>query len=264
MVRDVTVHHPGAFTVAGARSLLFAGGLGLVTVTSAIPAEGGIPSPPTSPGIVQQTAEQSVAQVSSQRTLTLPAGYGMYFYLASTAGGQPVTNVSWQQDESVVARYSGNVSISIGHSTRSTGSYATAAGVHAMGGVALPNSGYLGVYTRGVSRLGPGESGGGTAKVDGPSLDLPFGVSRGNLVLLLVGGEGTGYVRVKGLPRSGIKRLGNRTFHEAGSKVLASVAMFLLAPPEGFHVLRINSTTTGNNSGTSLGAAAYVITPSRS
>lgn len=50
-------------------------------------------------------------------TMSLPSGSSDYFYVGSDAGGYPLTDISWNEDLSVTAAYSGNKSISIGRST---------------------------------------------------------------------------------------------------------------------------------------------------
>ena len=78
------------------------------------------------------------------------------------------------------------------------------------------------------------------------------------MVLVVVGGEGTGSLRLAG---ASLQSLVDDTYSECGSNVIASVGIFAAQLPSGNYSMSLTSTTFGANSGASLGAVAYILTP---
>jgi hypothetical protein len=200
--------------------------------------------------------------IASAQSIALPPGHGRYFFIGSTAGEQPMGSISWLegQDLGVTAASSGNQAISIGHSSSSTGSYSSTAGSEAIAGVGL--DGYAVVQTFSAQHHKPPHAAirNPAKPVAGGSLTLPFTTTQPNqLVLILVGGQGTGTLAVSG-PVTGT--LQNATYGAAGSDVIASAAAYTAQPPvAGKYKLKWASKTYAPNPGTSLGAVAYVLTP---
>jgi len=180
--------------------------------------------------------------------MNLPVGSTDYFYVGSDAGGNPLTEISWPEDLSVVAGYSGNKSISIGHDQSDSGSYYSGS---------TTNVAIAGLGVRGYSVLSgsPASISGGTA--------LSFAISNPDsrdVVLVIVGGEGTGFFQLQGAP---LQTLVNVTYSECGSNVIAGAGMFAAAVPAGKYTVSLTSTTYGTNSGASLGAMTYLLSPSQ-
>ncbi|HTW42693.1 MAG TPA: IPT/TIG domain-containing protein [Solirubrobacteraceae bacterium] len=194
------------------------------------------------------TVESGIAPAES---ITIPSANSEYFYVGSTAGGQPMGSISWSQDLSVIASYSGNEAISIGRSASNTGSYSSGAGNHAIAGAGISGYSVAEVFSNDVSATGAGAAG-------GTQLELPFKTQSGDLVLILVGGEGTGSLQLSGIAANTLQ---NETYSEAGSDVIASAAIYTAELSGGSYTARWDSTTYATNSGTSLGAVAYVLAP---
>lgn len=207
----------------------------------------------TPPG---QSLETAIAPAES---IALPANAEQYFYVGSTAGGHPMESITWLQDLAVTAAYSGNEAVSIGRSNSDTGSYGSASGNHVIAGVALSGYTVVRTFSAHASETGPGYSGGPETPAPGVSLDLPFTTEPGDIVLILVGGEGTGELNLSGI---GATALQNATYSEAGSQVLASAAIYTATLSAGSYTAHWDSTTYLTNSGSSLGAVAYVLRPS--
>ena len=176
-------------------------------------------------------------------SLTLPSGSTQYFFVGSDAGGNPITQISWPEDLSVVASYSSNKSISIGRSPLGTSSFDSGTTTN----VAIAGLGVAGYKV--VTRV-PASTSAGT------TLSLQVPVSSSGILLLVVGGEGAGLLRVGGSP---LQTLMNATYSECGSNVIASAGMFAAEVSAGNYPLSLTSSTYGTNSGASLGAVAYVL-----
>ncbi len=177
-------------------------------------------------------------------SMSLPTGASGYFYVGSDAGGNPLTRISWHQDLSVIAGYSGNQSISIGHSGAATGSYFSGT---------TTNVAIAGLAVRGYSVTGRPVR---VSTSSGTSVSLTVSTGQGDLVLVLVGGQGAGLVQETGAPLS---TLVNVTYSECGSNVIASASMFAAFLPAGSHQVNLTGTTFGTNSGAAVGAVAYVL-----
>ncbi len=208
--------------------------LGLVTLTAAA-------SSRASSGVV-------TSGILPAQAITLGTGASQYFYVGSTAGGQPMNSVSWTQDLGVVASYSGNLSISVGRSTLDQGSYDSAAGNYAIAGAGVTGYEVLREYSAQTTASGSG----------GTSLSVTFPADTGDLVLLMVGGEGDGSLALSGFTATTLQ---DATYSEAGSNVIASAAIFSASLATGTYTADISSVTYPTNAGTSLGAVAYVLVP---
>jgi hypothetical protein len=170
---------------------------------------------------------------------TLPATGTSNLFVGATAGGKPMTPISWNEDLAVTASYSGLEAISIGHSDSGTGSFQTGA-----------NDAIAAVAVRGCTATESASSqssSGTTLSIDVPSSSRP--------VVILLGGEGTGLLSASG--KRGLETLVNATFSEYGSDVIASTAIFVFPASASPTTVRFLSSTYGTNSGTSLGAVAY-------
>lgn len=180
--------------------------------------------------------------VCARQSVTLPAGAGEYFYVGATAGGAQMSGVSWSSDLSVIAAYSGNRSISIGHSHSNVGRYRSRVGNYAIGGVALSE-----YSTVNMCR----------ASSNGTTLTLhcvvPAGTTR---EILVVGGEGTA---ISAVSAKAFFPLENVTYSESGGDVIASAGIFMGVLSPGEHTFTITSRTYPSNSGTALGAVLYVL-----
>lgn len=196
--------------------------------------------------------------ISPAKSIVLPSGYGQYFYVGSTSGGKPMESISWSPDLAVIASYSDNEAISIGRSTSASGAYSTLTGSDAIAGAALNGYTVKEVFRASATATGPGYSGGPETPAVGESLELHFTTQSEDLVLILIGGEGTGELQLSGLTATTLQ---NATY-SAGSDVLASAAIYSATLPTGDYTAQWSSTTYLTNSGTSLGAVAYVLQPS--
>ena len=181
--------------------------------------------------------------INSGNEETLPATGTSNLFVGATAGGKTMTPISWDEDLAVAASYSGLEAISIGHSNSGTGTFQTGA-----------NDAIAGVAVRGctASETTSGQTSNGTSlSIDVPSSSRP--------VVILLGGEGTGLLSASG--KQGLETLVNATFSEYGSDVIASTAIFVLPASPSPTTITLSSTTFATNSGTSLGAVAYALTP---
>jgi len=92
----------------------------------------------------------------------------------------------------------------------------------------------------------------------GTSASVTATTAAGDLLLVVVGGEGDGLLQQSGTPLS---TLLNVTYSECGSDVIASAGMFAAFPGVGAQTVTISGITYPTNSGTSMGVAAYVLAP---
>ena len=212
---------------------------------------------PFANGQQQQPAANVVSGENAGDTIALPSGQSQYFYVGATSGGYPMLP-SWSEDLGVHAA-SGNEAVSIGRSTSNMGSFSTNTPNIAIGGVGV--SGYTvdQIFQSHVANVGPGSSGGGSQLVRGPQLNLTFTTSSGDMVMILVGGQGDGNITLTSLDAT---KLENGTYSEAGSQVFASEAIYEADLPPGTYTTTITSVSSLNNSWSSLGAVAYVLSPS--
>ena len=182
------------------------------------------------------------ATVCGAQSVTLPVTSGEYFYVGATAGGAQMFGVNWTADLNVIAQYSGNLSVVIGHSRSNVGQYQSAVGNYAIGGATL--SGYSAVDAF-------------QASSNGTTVTLRCVVPGGdNAEILLIGGEGTG---ITGVSAKSLFPLENVTYSEGGGDVIASTGIFMGTLPPGAHTITITSHTYPSNSGTALGAVLYVL-----
>ena len=181
-----------------------------------------------------------------------------YLYVGSTAGGSPVKTATWAEDLGVTAAYSGNKSVSIGQSSNNTGSYQTGAKNYAIAGAGVTGYAVVASIRQQTSQVGPGNSHGGSQLVPGSALNLPFTTSTGDVVLIVVGGQGTGYLTLSGVPATSLQ---NQTYSQGNFAEFASAAIYSATLSSGSYVASLSSTTSLNNGGTSLGAVAYILQP---
>jgi hypothetical protein len=179
-------------------------------------------------------------------SMSLPPGSSTYFYVGSGAGGRPLTDISWNEDLPVTAAYSGNKSISIGRSTSDSGSLNSNSSTN----VALAGLAVTGYQVTGHPVT--------NATSTGTSVSVTATTNAGDLLLVVVGGEGDGLLQQGGTPLS---TLINVTYSECGSDVIASAGMFAAFPGAGLQTVTFSGITYPTNSGTSMGVAAYVLAP---
>ncbi len=193
--------------------------------------------------------------------ITLPSGHGQYFYVGSTAGEQPMESISWLegQDLAVVVPSTSDQAISIGHTTADGGSYVSAAASNAIVGVGV--DGYSVVQTFSAQKSKPAHRANRHPEkpLKGPVLTLSFTTTKASqLVLILVGGQGAGPLNMSGIEASTLQ---NTTYGASSSAAIASSAAYTVQPTVGKHKVKWTSTTYAPNSGTGLGAVAYVMAP---
>ncbi|MCL4434752.1 MAG: hypothetical protein M1399_08335, partial [Actinobacteria bacterium] len=199
-----------------------------------------------------------VAQPNS--TVSLPSGMSQYLFVGAEAGGWNMEPTTWTSDLTGTAQWSGNPSVDIGRGSSDSGSFSNG-GDHNMAIAELGISGYSVVgspATNFATQNGPGSVGGGTSSAPGSSVSVQYTATAGDIVVILVGGQGTGLVNEGG---TALTTLVNDTYSECGANVIASVAMFAGVPGAGTFTTTFTSTTYLNNSGTSLGVAAYILQP---
>ena len=149
--------------------------------------------------------------IEPSTSLVLPQDSSNYLYVGADAGGNPLTNISWNEDLSVVSAYSGNKSISIGQSQSNSASFnANGTTNVAIAGLGLSGYTVIDQYS-------------GSSGSSGTSLTVPFTTNAGDLVVLAVGGEGVGLIQASG---GSFSTLVNDTYSECGSDVIASAAIF--------------------------------------
>jgi hypothetical protein len=163
-----------------------------------------------------------------------------------------IGQVSWTQNLAVNAAPTRGRVISVGRSASQLGSFGSSAPSFVLGGVALRGYRVVSVHTA-AARAGAHR---GKGKAPAPAARISLATSAGQLLLVLAGGRGTSSVSISGLPA---RRLGGRTVVVRGAR--ASVAVYRAAPARGAHRLLVTSAVPQTNSGTSLGAVAYVLAP---
>lgn len=206
-----------------------------------------------------------VSGIQPAESVALPAGCSHYFYVGSTSGGTPGTksdaikHADWHADLVVFGEWAGEKAISAGHATSDIGSFSSPVGNHAIAGAGVNGYTLSETFSSQDTELGPGCSGCGTQSEPGIGLDLSFTTAANDLVVILVGGQGTGSLSISGVSTTVLQ---NETYSEAGSAVYASAAVYSANLASGTYTAQFSSTSSGNNSGNSLGAVAYVLTPS--
>jgi hypothetical protein len=213
-------------------------------------------------GFAAASADAAIdSSIAPGESIALPSGHGLYAFVGSTSGEQPMGSISWLggQDLGVTAAKSGDQAISIGHDVSGVGSYSSSAGSETIAGVGLDGYTVAGSFSahgqKGAHKAGshPGKA------VKGAGLTLAFKTTEANqLVVILVGAQGTGTLKLSGIPASVLQ---NATYGAPHSSVIASAAAYTAQLPVGKHKAKWRSTTYAPNSGTSLGAVAYVLSP---
>lgn len=185
--------------------------------------------------------------IAGSESLTLNPGSQQYFFVGSTAGGYQMNSMTWSSDLNVVASYSNNLGISIGHQTSNSGSYSSQAGNHGISGIGVSN---ISTYQTFAAQT-----------QSSTSVSLQFTTESNDLVVILVGGEGDGSISLSGTT---LQTLEDNTYSEAGSNVIASEAIYDGQLSAGTYTINLSTTTYPTNSGTSLGVVAYVFSNSAS
>ena len=187
------------------------------------------------------------SNIAPAESILLNSGSKQYFFVGSTAGGSPMNTVTWIPDLNVIAAYSGNQAINIGTSTSNSGSYYSTSGNHGIAAAGV--SGFTSYSTFTASTT------------SGTGINLQFTTTSGDLVVILVGGEGDGNIALSGI---NAQTLVDQTYSEAGSNVIASEAIYSAQLSTGTYTASFSSITYWEDTGTSIGAVAYVFTPSSS
>jgi IPT/TIG domain len=199
---------------------------------------------------------------SPNGTLSLPAGHGVYLFAGGVSGDTMMSAVSWStgQDLAVTQPTAGGQVISIGHTTQSTGSFASSAAAQALVGVGL--DGYVVAQSYSAQKLGkakpkatkpPGKA------LKGPRVTLSFKTtSPDQIVVALAGGQSVGEVEESGLELTGSEA---STTGETGTSAIASAAAYTGRLPVGKHKVKFASTTYSPNTGSALGVVLYVLSP---
>jgi hypothetical protein len=100
--------------------------------------------------------------------------------------------------------------------------------------------------------------GGKGYRVPGETLPLRFTTGPGDKVLILVGGQGTGFLKLSGIRATPLQ---NQTYSETNSENFGSAAIYYASLKKGKHVATLTSTTSVKSLGTSLGAVVYYLRP---
>lgn len=199
------------------------------------------------PALAQTGPTVDTYSIAGAESLTLNPGSQQYFFVGSTAGGYQMSSMTWSPDLNVVASYSNNLGISIGHQTSNSGSYSSQAGNHGIAGIGMSNVGTYQTFTAQTQ--------------SGTSVSLQFTVGSNDLVVILAGGEGDGSISLSGAT---LQTLEDHTYSEAGSNVIASEAIYDGQLSAGTYTVNLSTITYPTNSGTSLGVVAYVFSNSTS
>jgi hypothetical protein len=201
--------------------------------------------------------ESTIQQGSA---VTLPGGHELYFYVAATAGGEPIEALSWLegQDLAVDAAPTSDQVVSIAHGRAAGGSYVSGSPAQTTAAVAVDGYAVTQVYTAQAQRRAH-ESGRPERAIKGAGLTLRFKTTEAEqLTLVLVGAQGTGAPKLTGIKS---ERLQDATFGEQASETIASAAVYAAQLRPGHHKLRVGTTSYIPNGGTALGAVVYVLTP---
>ena len=208
-----------------------------------------------------------MSAIAGAETVSLPSGCAQYFYVGDTTGGYPgvpaddLSSISWTPDLSVDSPWSGDLGMSIGRSQSNVGSFVSPVVNYAIAGVGIGGYSIVNTFSAQNGVLGPGSVGGGNTLEPGASLSLPFTTSRGDIALILVGGQGTGTITMSGVSASALQ---NQTYSEGGSDNFASAAIYSATLAAGSYTASFSSTSSLNTSGNALGAVAYILAPSTS
>jgi hypothetical protein len=96
------------------------------------------------------------------------------------------------------------------------------------------------------------------ASANGISLAVSAAAKPGDLLLVVVGGEGMGLLHYGG---PALHTLINVTYSECGSHVIASSGIFAAELSPGVEHLTFSGTTYHTNKGATIGAVAYTLAP---
>jgi len=168
-----------------------------------------------------------------------------YFFIGSTAGGRPITNESWNPDLKVYSHYSGYLSITIGHQNFGRGNFTFTGANYGIAGVGVSNFSSYVTYN--------------ASSPTNRSLNLSFATNSGDLVVILIGGVGDGYINIANGPNLNV--VTNYTYSEGGADVIASGAIYYGYLSTGSYTVHISSITYPTNAGTAIGAVAYIFKP---
>jgi len=201
---------------------------------------------------------QSAIQLGS--TVTLEPGHELYFYIAATAGQEPIEALSWlaDQDLAVNATPTNDQAISIGHGPSPAGSYLSGALPQATAAVALDGYAVTQTYAARAQRRAH-QSGHVGRPIKGANLTLHFRTSQADqLTLILIGAQGTGHPKLTGIKADPLQ---DATYGSEHSEAIACAAAYAVELRPGKHKASISTTTYIPNAGSALGAIAYVLTP---
>ena len=199
--------------------------------------------------------------ITPLESIALPLGHGVYFFVGSTSGEQQIGSISWLegQDLVVFAVGSGARAISIGHTSANTGSYASTAASEATAGVGLDGYTVVRAFSVQTKKAAHRAVRPPERPVTGPRVTLSFTTTAANQrVVILAGGQGTGTLTLSGIEAATLQ---NATYGPAHSPVIASAAAYSTQLPVGKYKAKLQSTSYAPNSGTGLGAVAYVLAP---
>jgi hypothetical protein len=211
-----------------------------------------------------EAAPTITSAIAGATSVSLPAGASQYYYVGSVEGGDPgnpgsnIGTTSWTQDLQATGAAWGTEVVSVGRSTSSTGSFDSQANNFATAGAGTSGYTVLATYSKANSIVGPGCGSCGPDPVPGATLSLNFTTEAGDTVLILLGGQGTGSLTLSGISATTLQ---NQTYSEAGGEVYASAAVYQASLPAGSYTASWTSTSSDNNSGSTLGAVAYVLRP---
>ncbi len=216
------------------------------------------PKPPKKPtGCGKGVKRGGTGEAAYARSLTLSRSYCSYLWVAAVdarSAGTGISKVSWKQALGVTATPLKARGISIGRSGSQLGDFSSAAPSFGLAGVGI--RGYKVVSTHSAFARGKAHRGKGRAAA--PSLRIPgVKTASGQLVMVLVGGQGTSSVSLSGLS---VRRLAGRTDLGSGSRAI--VGAWNASPRKGSHTVAVRTKVPATNSGTSVGAVVYVLSPS--
>ncbi len=154
------------------------------------------------PAAARTRSVHSPPEVDPPRVdLTPRPGHELYFYIAATAGQEPIEALSWLEDQdlAVNAAPTNDTAISIGHGPSPTGSYLSGALPQATAAVALDGYAVTQVYDAHTDRRAH-RSGRAGRPIKGAGLALHFRTTRADqLTLILIGAQGAGSPRLRGV-----------------------------------------------------------------
>lgn len=193
-------------------------------------------------------------------TVTLPAGHELYFYIAATAGEEPIEALSWLegQDLAVNAAPTNDQAISIGYGTSPVGSYLSGSLPQVTAAVAVDGYAVTQVYTAQTHRRAH-QSGHPGRPIRGARVTLHFRTTEADqLALILIGAQGTGYPTLGGIKAEPLQ---DATYGGGQLEQVACAAAYAVQLRPGKHEASFSTTTYIPEAGSALGAVAYILTP---